>query len=262
MYLIDTHAHLYLREFDDDRETALERAEEAGVHRIYLPNIDMESISLMMDMASAFPDRCFPMMGLHPCSVKEDYGYILGKMETELTKRNFHGIGETGLDHYWDKTFSEQQREALLIQIGWAKQYRLPIVLHCREAFHDLISMIEENHDENLSGVFHCFTGTPEDARRVMNLGRFYMGIGGVITYRKSGLAETVGLIGPDRLVLETDAPYLAPAPHRGKRNESAYLPLVLARLSEALGMPETELAEVTSANATRLFQLPEQHKY
>ena len=251
------------RAVNEAREAMVQRALDGGVTRLFLPNVDAESIPGMLELAAQYPQNCFPMMGLHPCHVKEDAEvqletvrrWLFEKMDDtgEIHEVNFCAVGEIGLDYYWDLTYREQQKAALRLQTGWAKQLGLPIVIHSRESFDDIIVILEELADERLRGVFHCFTGTVAQARRAMDIG-FYLGIGGVVTYKNSGLAEVVREINLDRIILETDAPYLAPAPHRGKRNESAYVRLVADKLAETLGLSTPEVAEITTQNSKDLF--------
>lgn len=255
LVLFDTHAHLYSKQFDGDREAMLTRAIEAGVGKFFLPNVDHDSIEAMHALADAHPDHCFPMMGLHPCSVGEDNGAALEEVERLLRTGRYCAVGEIGIDLYWDKTWLRQQQDAFRRQVRWAKELRLPIVIHCRESFGEVITIVEEENDDSLRGVFHCFTGTPEQARRVIALKDFHLGIGGVITYPKGGLFETMREVGPEHCVLETDAPYLAPVPYRGKRNESSYIPHIAARLAEATGRSVEEIARITTANAELLFR-------
>lgn len=255
MQLIDTHAHLYSSKFDDDREAMLERASAAGVTKLFLPNVDHESIAAMDALAAAHPDRCFAMMGLHPCSVGADNSAAMEEVERLLRTGRYCAVGEIGIDLYWDRTHLAQQQEVFRLQVRWAKELRLPVAIHCRESFAEVIAIVEEENDDALTGVFHCFTGTPEQARRVIALGGFCLGIGGVITYPKGGLFETLRAVGADQCVLETDAPYLAPVPYRGKRNESGYLPHIAARLAEATGRSLEEIARITTANAEQLFK-------
>lgn len=253
--LIDTHAHLYSSKFDSDREDVLARAARAGVGKLFLPNVDGSTIAAMDALAAAHPGRCFAMMGLHPCSVGERNEEALAEVERLLRTGRYCAVGEIGIDLHWDKTWIAQQRAAFRQQVRWAKELGLPVAIHCRESFHEVIAIVEQENDGRLTGVFHCFTGTPEEARRVIALGGFFLGIGGVITYPKSGLFETLREVGPAHCVLETDAPYLAPVPHRGKRNESAYLPLIAAKLAEATGADAGEVARITTANAEQLFK-------
>jgi TatD DNase family protein len=252
---IDTHAHLYSEKFGDDREAMLERAARAGVGKLFLPNVDHDSIGPMDALAAAHPERCFAMMGLHPCSVGADNAAALGEVERLLRTGRYCAVGEIGIDLYWDKTWLAQQQQAFLQQVRWAKELGLPIAIHCRESFAEVMAIVEQENDASLSGVFHCFTGTPEQARRIIALGGFCLGIGGVITYPKGGLFETMREVGADHCVLETDAPYLAPVPYRRKRNESSYIPIIAAKLAEAVGLPVEEVARITTANAGQLFR-------
>lgn len=251
---VDTHTHLYHPQFEADREAMLQRAVDAGVRRLYLPNIDHDSIAAMHALCDAHPELCFPMMGLHPCSVGEDPSRELEEVDRLLDTGRYHAVGEIGIDLYWDRTWLVQQQEAFRRQVRRARELRLPVVIHCRQSFAETIAIVEEEKDEHLRGIFHCFTGSADEARRILALDGFLLGIGGVITYPKSGLAQTLAEIGPERCVLETDAPYLAPVPHRGKRNESAYIPLVAQALAQATGRSVDEIARITTANAEQLF--------
>ncbi len=253
MEWIDTHAHLYLQQFDQDRPEMLDRALARGVTAFFLPNIDRDSVAAMLALEAAHPDRCFAMMGLHPCSVKEDFQDELAYASSWLEKRSFAAIGECGLDMYWDKTRLAEQTEALNIQLEWAKMYGLPIVLHTREAMDLTIDVVKNAFDQRLGGVFHCFNGTVAQAERILEMG-FFLGIGGVLTYKNGGLEPVIEAFGLDYLVLETDAPYLSPNPYRGKRNESSYIPVVGQRLSELTGKPIEEVARITTGNARKLF--------
>lgn len=251
--MIETHAHLYAKEFDKDRQDMLERAQEEGVSRLYMPNIDSDSIDAMLEVEQRFP-QTISTMGLHPCYVKKDFEKQLYDIENWLSKRKFAAVGEIGLDFYWDKTFRAQQEEALKIQIMWAKEYKLPIILHCRDSFQETFNIVKALHDENLKGVFHCFSGTAEQAKEVTELG-FFIGIGGVVTFKNGGLAEHIPGIDIDKIVLETDAPYLAPAPNRGKRNEPAFLSLIAQKIADLKEIPLKKLIEITDINAKTLFQ-------
>lgn len=253
----DTHAHIYLEEFDTDRTDVLTRAQQVGVERIYLPNIDSTSIDRMLELEEKAKGACFAMMGLHPCSVKKDFEKELYIVESWLSKRRFAAIGEMGTDLYWDKTFWEQQLEAFRIQANWAKQYNVPIVIHSRESLDETIKLVEELQDGNLNGVFHCFTGTAEQANRITSLG-FYLGLGGVTTFKKSGMDEVIPEMDINKIVLETDSPYLAPVPHRGKRNEPAYIPLIASKVAQVKNISLEELQRVTSQNAAALFKSDE----
>jgi TatD DNase family protein len=251
---IDTHAHLYHRQFDQDRNELVQRALDAGVNKLFLPNIDLTSVEAMHAMCDQFPETCFPMMGLHPCSVGEDPSRDLAEVERLLGTGRYWAVGEIGIDLHWDRTWLTQQQDAFRQQVRWAKELALPVVVHCRESFAETIAIIEEEKDEHLTGVFHCFTGTVEEARRIIGIGGFMLGIGGVITFAKAGLAETMAEVGAAHCVLETDAPYLAPVPYRGKRNESSYIPLVAETLATAVGLSVDEVARITTANAELLF--------
>ena len=254
MLFIDTHAHLYAAKFDADRDAVMERAMENDVRGFYLPNIDLESVPGMLALTDAYPERVFPMMGLHPCHVKENYREELAQLEPWLDRRAFCAVGEIGIDLYWDKTFVEQQIDAFRIQCGWAKRRDLPICIHSRESIDMIAELLEAMEpEERPHGVFHCFTGNVQQAERIIRLG-FLMGLGGVLTFKNSGLDKIVADIPLEHFVLETDAPYLAPTPHRGKRNESAYVPLVAQKLADAQGISVEEVARVTTENAFGLF--------
>lgn len=252
--MIDTHAHLYSREFDIDRDSVIHAALDSGVNRILLPNIDVDSIDEMHRLVQRFPNNCFPMMGLHPCSVKENWEEELEVIKAWLDKGNYCAVGEIGIDLYWDKSTLEYQRHAFKQQIIWAKERRLPIVVHVREAFEETFKIVDELNDENLTGVFHCFTGTLEQAKHIAAYGGFKIGIGGVVTFKNSGLDKILPHVPLKYVVLETDSPYLAPAPHRGKRNESSYLQLIAQRIAEIKGFSINEVEEITTQNALELF--------
>lgn len=254
MQFIDTHAHIYLPEFKPDREEMIIRANQASVSRIYMPNIDHRTTDEMLELEANYPQMCFAMMGLHPSSVKKDFEKELYQVENWLAKRPFAGIGECGIDLYWDKTFFEQQKEALRIQIQLAKKYKLPIILHTRDAFTETFALIEAENDNSLTGVFHCFSGTVAEAEKVKSLGGFYLGIGGVATYKNGGLTPMLEQVELDWLVFETDSPYLSPVPYRGKRNEPAYLVNVAQKIAEIKNIPVLEVAEKTTKNALALF--------
>ena len=257
MQFIDTHSHLYSSQFDEDRTQAINDAISAGVSTILLPNISSEYTKGMLEVCGEFPENCFPMMGLHPCDVNEDNieGELL-HVKQELAKGKYIAVGEIGLDLYWDKTKLEIQKKAFIHQIELAKKYKLPIAIHVRDSFAEAIEIIEKLNDESLTGVFHCFTGRVEDAQRVINLGDFYLGIGGVLTFKNSGLDKTIATINLQHLILETDAPYLTPAPFRGKRNESKYIVNIAEKLAEAHQISIEKVAEITTENAKNLFQL------
>jgi TatD DNase family protein len=256
MFLIDTHTHLFSEAFDEDRTEIVERALDAGINTLLLPNIDTDSIGPMHDLCERYPNHCFPMMGLHPGSVKEDWEQQLDVIREWLFSEKYVAVGEIGMDLYWDKTFQKEQEEAFRRQIAWAKELKLPIVIHARDAFDEIFEVVDDLHDQSLSGVFHCFTGSLEQAMKIKEYSTFKIGVGGVLTFKKSGLDEVVKEIPLDLLVLETDAPYLAPSPHRGKRNESSYLALVADKLAEVKRMRIEEIAEITTKNARELFNL------
>jgi TatD DNase family protein len=253
MQIIDTHTHLYSSSFLSDIEAVINRAEAEGVDRFYLPAIYSESHPAMLDLEARFPGKCIAMMGLHPVSVKEDYQEELNLVAEWLGKRKFAAVGEIGLDYYWDRSFDQQQIAAFHQQIEWALQYKLPIVIHSRESMDDCIRIVQEHQKGALGGIFHCFTGTEEQARQIIDAG-FYLGIGGVLTYKKTTLPEVLKNIPLEHLVLETDAPYLPPVPFRGKRNESSYLKYVLEKLAEVKELPKAEVAKITTANAQKIF--------
>jgi len=257
MQFIDTHSHLYSSQFDEDRTQAINDAISAGVSTILLPNISSEYTKGMLEVCGEFPENCFPMMGLHPCDVNEDNieGELL-HVEQELAKGKYIAVGEIGLDLYWDKTKLEIQKKAFIHQIELAKKYKLPIAIHVRDSFAEAIEIIEKLNDESLSGVFHCFTGRVEDAQRVINLGDFYLGIGGVLTFKNSGLDKTIAKIELQNLILETDAPYLAPAPLRGKRNESKNIVNIAEKLADVQQIDIEDVARITTLNAKKLFGL------
>jgi len=253
--LIDSHAHIYSTEFDTDRAVAIARAQEDGVERIYMPNIDHTSIDAMLEAEEAYAGMCIPMMGLHPTSVDKGFEKELYLVEEWLGKRNFAAVGECGIDLYWDKTFLPQQQEALKVQLELAKKYKLPIVLHTRDSFDETYELVSQAQDGSLKGVFHCFSGTPEQAAKVKEL-NFLMGIGGVATFKNGGMDKVLPHLSLEDLVLETDCPYLAPVPKRGKRNEPSYLSLVAKRVAELMQQSEEEVAAITSRNALSLFKL------
>lgn len=246
---------MYAPEFAPDRAAAIWNAQEAGVGQILMPNVDHTSVDSLLQTEADYPGVCLPMMGLHPCSVKKDFQKELYLVEDWLSKRAFTAIGETGIDLYWDKTFLGQQKEALTIHLAWAKKYKLPIVLHTRDSFEETYELVATAQDGSLTGVFHCFSGTAEQAKRVVEL-KFYLGIGGVSTFKNGGLATILPEINLDDLLLETDCPYLAPVPHRGKRNEPAYLPLIAQRVADIKKTAVAEVANITTRNTRSLFKL------
>ncbi|SIO41436.1 TatD family hydrolase [Chitinophaga niabensis] len=255
MIWIDTHAHLYSPEFDPDRSEMVTRAIRQGVNRLLMPNIDEDSIPGMLSLEAEFPEECLPMMGLHPCYVKENVEVQLAIVQDWLSKRKFWAIGEIGLDFYWDKTLLDQQYAAFRQQIRLAIEHQLPIAIHSREATRACIDVVKELHNGSLTGVFHCFSGTKEEAQEIIDMG-FYLGIGGVVTFKKAGLDVLMTDIDLQHVVLETDAPYLAPVPYRGKRNESAYIPLIAQKLADVKNLKIEEVAAITTGNARKLFKM------
>ncbi len=257
MQFIDTHSHLYSSQFDEDRTQIVQDAIDSGVTTILLPNIASSYTKGMLDLCKQFPKNCYPMMGLHPCDVKEEnLADELQHVEQELEKGGYIAVGEIGLDLYWDKTSLAIQKKAFIHQIELAKKYQIPIAIHVRGSFNEAIEIIEAYNDKNLRGVFHCFTGGKAEAERVIKLGGFYMGIGGVLTFKNSGLDATIKTVALQHLILETDAPYLAPAPFRGKRNESKHIVTIAEKLAKVHQSSITEVAKVTTENAQKLFQL------
>ncbi len=253
MKLIDTHTHLYVDDFKEDIDEVIKRANAEGVEKFYLPAIDSSETSAMLELEKKYPEKVFAMAGLHPCSVKENFKDELENVEELLEEREFAAIGETGLDFYWDTTFSRQQYESLHIHAQWAVQYKKPLVLHTRNAMQETIDVVKEYKGKGLFGVFHCFSGTLENAKDIIDNG-FVLGVGGVLTFKNSGLAEVIKDIDLQYLVLETDAPYLAPAPFRGKRNESSYLKYIVEKLAEIKNITAEDAAQQTSKNAEFLF--------
>lgn len=253
MQFIDTHAHLYLPEFSEDVDAVLSRTKEAGVEAVYLPNIDSRSTAAMLALESKAQGYCHAMMGIHPCSVTDNFENELRHAEEWLHKRTFCAIGEIGMDLYWDKSTLHWQIEVFRTQIKWAKELGLPIVIHSREATDRILDLLEEEKEECLTGIMHCFSGSLQQAKRIMELG-FCMGIGGVLTYKNAGLVPVIKEVPLEYLVLETDAPYLAPVPYRGKRNESAYIKIIARHLADATGRPIEEVSRITTDNAKKKF--------
>lgn len=252
---IDTHAHIYEEEFNTDRAELLEKSVEIGIHKIYMPNIDNTSIDKMMEVENKYPTQCIAMMGLHPCYVKKDFEKELYIVEDWLSKRPFSAMGEIGIDLYHDTTFKVQQEEALKIQVAMAEKHRLPIIIHCRNSFRETMDLIKSIKSEKLKGIFHCFSGTKEDADEVISIG-FKIGIGGVVTFKNSGLDKIIPELNLNDIVLETDSPYLAPVPHRGKRNEPTYIPIIAKKIAALKKVSVDEVGEITSKNALQLFKI------
>ena len=250
----DTHAHIYAAEFDNDRADVIRKCEEENVLKIYMPNVDHTSIDAMLEAEHKWPSVCIPMMGLHPCSVKKDFEKELYVVEDWLSKRKFSAVGEMGTDLYWDKTYFGQQKEAFRIQVAWAKKYQLPVVIHCRESMDETIALVDELQDGTLTGIFHCFGGSVDQAQKIVKL-NFLLGIGGVATFKKAGLDLVLPEVPLDRIVLETDSPYLAPVPHRGKRNEPVYIPLIAQRVADIKKVALADVQRQTTNNARTLFK-------
>ena len=253
--LVDTHTHIYDHQFSLDRNEAMQRALDAGVSMMLLPNVDASTIAPMLELPEQYPDCTCVMMGLQPEEVRENYKTVLDTMEKELERGIYVGVGEVGLDFYWDATFEKQQLDAFETQLDWAKQLHLPLSIHCRNAFDKMVKILEHKQDGGLRGIMHCFTGTKEEAKVYLELG-FHLGLGGVTTYKNCGVKDYLPYLPLDRIVLETDTPYLAPVPCRGKRNEPAFLVHTAQRIAEILQMPVEELASVTTANVKQLFNL------
>lgn len=254
MILTDTHTHLYSKEFDPDRTALIETAINLGIKRFFLPNIDSASIPGMLQVEQQFPGNCFAMMGLHPCSVNGNYQDELLVIKQWLQKRKFIAIGEIGIDLYWDKTFLQQQQDAFRTQIQLAKDYQLPYVIHSRNSFNEVMEIVNEFKNDAIKAIFHCFSGNVQQAEEVISAGNFKLGIGGVVTFKNSGLDKVVEAIDLKHLVLETDAPYLAPVPHRGKRNEPGYLVSIAKKIAEIKNISVEEVASVTTQNSIEVF--------
>lgn len=256
--LVDTHTHLYCEEFDEDRELAYIRAREAGVMRLFMPNIDDTTVEALLTFCDAH-DCCYPLIGLHPTSVDENWRERLRKVKSSLySPAKYYGIGEVGLDLYWDQTFKKEQMLALDEQVQWALEHSLPLIVHCRNAYAELLDVLEPYRQSGLTGIFHCFSGTVEEAGHLLEYAGFMLGINGVVTFKSSKLSQVVEKIPLERIVLETDSPYLAPVPYRGRRNESAYLVEVAKKLSEIYGLPLAQIARETTANALKVFKKAE----
>lgn len=252
--MIDTHSHIYSEEFDTDRAEIIDRARQVGITHIVLPNVDSESLPRMLELEAAYPDYCYASIGIHPTSIDENYQSSLQLVRSELERRSWVAIGEIGLDLYWDKTFLTQQIIALQQQLEWALEFDLPVIIHVRDAFRETMEALAPYRNKGLRGVFHSFTGSIDDAREIIEFGGFYLGINGIVTFKNSGLADTVSHINLSHIMMETDAPYLTPAPHRGKRNESAYVQLVCRKLADIYLCTEKEIESITTRNALHLF--------
>ena len=255
MELIDTHAHLYDPAFAQDLDQVIASSWEAQVRKIYLPNIDTDTLAPMLALEEKYPTLCAAMIGIHPCSIKQDFTKQLYEVETWLGQRAFAAMGEIGIDLHWDSTHQAQQEQALAIQLAWAKQYQMPVAIHCRKGFSETIRLLEQYQDGTLKGIFHCFSGSLAEAKQAIALG-FYLGIGGLVTFKNAGLVQTVASIDLKHIVLETDSPYLAPTPHRGRRNEPAYLGYIAKQLATSHQVDLATVASATTANARNVFEI------
>lgn len=255
MILTDTHTHLYSKDFDEDRKDMIRKALEKQVTRFFVPAIDSSHTQSMYDLEKEFPENIYLMMGLHPTSVKENWEDELKHVEEEFSRRKFYAVGETGIDLYWDKSFLKQQQEAFTRQIRLAKKYNLPVVIHCRDAFDEIFDVLEKEKGEDLFGIFHCFTGNKEQANRALSY-NMKLGIGGVVTFKNGGIDKFLGEIPLENIVLETDSPYLAPVPYRGKRNESSYIEIIANKVAGIYGVDLNKVAEVTTQNSRDIFNV------
>jgi TatD DNase family protein len=251
--LIDTHAHIYTDAFADDRELVIQETVRNRIGKILMPNIDVGSLSDVLSIAAQYPSVCYPMIGLHPTSVDQDYKRQLDILKEEYSRHPFIGVGEIGIDLFWDKTFLDQQKDAFREQLKIARSLKLPAIIHVRESFNEVYSILNEEQDGTLKGIFHCFSGSASEAQKVINSG-FYLGIGGVVTYKNSQLPEVLKHVDISEIVLETDAPWLTPVPHRGKRNECSYLIFTVQKVAEIYGVSTEEIASVTTCNAMKIF--------
>jgi TatD DNase family protein len=254
MYLIDTHTHIYSEEFDSDINEVIERAQEIGVQKFCLPNVDTNSMDRLYRLCNRFPNLCFPMMGLHPTEIRSDFREKLAIIHNEFAKRKYIAVGEIGIDLYWDNTFLHEQVEAFETQLQWSLECDLPVSIHSREAFRQVFEILKKVGANRLRGVFHSFGGSREELEQALQFSHFYLGINGIITYKKATFREYLSLAPLSRILLETDAPYLTPVPFRGKRNEPAYLQYIIKQLAEVYNCPEEEIAYQTTENAQRLF--------
>lgn len=255
--LIDTHSHIFLEEFDQDREATIERARNAGVEKIILPNVDRSTYEELMHLCQQFPQVCLPAMGLHPGSVDESWEQELAFHKEKLFEKHFIAVGEIGIDLYWDQSHIEAQKEVFDAQLKWAKALKLPVIIHQRSSYKECVEVVKQNHDAALKGVFHCFTGSYEQGMELIEMG-FYLGIGGILTFKNAGLDKVVSELPLEKLILETDSPYLSPVPYRGKRNESAYVQYVAQKLADIKTCSLIEIANQTSLNAEKLFSISE----
>lgn len=256
MNLVDTHTHIFLNQFDADRDKIISRALKKGIEKMFLPNVDLETLQAVKLLSEKYPKNCFPLIGLHPCSVKDDFEEVLNIFEIEIQKNKYYGIGESGIDLYWDKSSLDIQKQAFIRQIEWAKKYNLPIVIHARNSFDEIFEIVDNLIDDNLFGIFHCFTSSYEHAEKILSYKSFMFGVGGVVTYKNSGLDKVLTKIPIEKIVLETDSPYLTPVPFRGKRNESSYLVYIVKKLSEIYNIDKERIAEITTKNALKIFNI------
>ena len=253
---VDTHTHIYLKDFDDDRKQIINECKKLGVTKLLLPNIDSNSMEDVIKISNEFKGMCFPMVGLHPCSVKQNYNEELSFIKPYIKSCNPIAIGEIGIDLYWDKSTLDIQKKAFIKQVNWALEFELPIVIHARESYNEIFEILDFLNTSKLKGVFHCFSSTIEDANRILKYGGFKLGIGGVVTFKNSGIDKVVEQIEIENIILETDAPYLTPAPFRGKRNKSSYIPLIANKLSDIYKVSPEEIGKITSKNATEIFNI------
>ena len=253
---IDTHTHIYLKDFDEDRKGIISECINSGVKKLFLPNIDKNSIADVLKTCELYKDICYPMVGLHPCYIKDSYEQDLDYLKSIIKSINPIAIGEIGIDLYWDKSNLEIQREAFVTQINWAKEFKLPIVIHARDSYNEIFEILDRLNDESLKGVFHCFSSSLKDANRILNYGGFKLGIGGVVTFKNSGLDKVVKNIDIKNIVLETDSPYLTPTPFRGARNKSSYIPIIANKLSDIYNISSEEIGNITSKNAKEIFSI------
>lgn len=254
MILTDTHTHLYANQFDEDRQLIVQTCFDNGISRLFLPNIDQQSVKGMMELVAKYPQNCFPMIGIHPCHVHENWKVELEEYKALIKKEKFYAIGEIGIDLYWDKTTQKIQEEAFETQIILAKELKLPIVIHARDSFDEIFAIVDKHNDSQLTGIFHCFNGTIEQANKIIGYGGFKLGIGGVVTFKNAGVDKVVEQIPLEHLVLETDSPYLAPHPNRGKRNEPTYLTLIAQKVAELHELTLEKVAEITTHNSKVIF--------
>lgn len=255
MFFVDSHTHLFLPEFENDRDEVIMRAMVNDVKYFFVPNIDIHSIKPVRDLCNKYPNNCFPLMGLHPGSVKEDFEKQLERIEAEISQNKVFGIGEVGLDFYWDETYKSEQINSFQKQIQLAIKYELPLIIHVRNSLNEVLTTLSKNYSPGLKGIFHCFTGSIEDANKIIDLG-FSLGIGGILTFKNADLDHTVSQLSLENLVLETDSPYLAPVPYRGKRNESTYIPYIADKLAEIFRVDKEEIANITNENIQKIFSL------